>query len=190
MDPILLRGLERIFITVGAVIFAYLGYRLFLKGKDSGPGTLEVKSDLLKVVVSGQGPGLFFMAFGAVVLMFSILSGGAKVSESGSELKNVSSDYNQALSRINDLIANIDPASRQDIAALRGEIEEIKDISEYFRTTELKMVAPLTKYTNDDLGDMIERLSHEVQGLNSTVQELTKRSTQTGTSAGAKMPSG
>lgn len=191
MDPILLRGMERILITLGAVLFAYLGYRLFLKGKESGPGSLKVESDLLKIVVSGQGPGLFFMAFGAIVLMFSILSGGAKVSESTSLLKSANADYEKALSKINARIAELDTSSRQELLSLQAEVQETKAQSEAlyenFRRTELRMEkAP--KYSNDKLGKMIEELDYEINILNLKLQELAKKPTQTGISSTAPMP--
>lgn len=194
MDPILLRGIERILITVGAVIFAYLGYRLFLKGKDSAPSSLEVESDLLKVVVSGQGPGLFFMAFGAIVLMFSILSGGGKVSESGSGLKDsITPDYEKSLLKINEKIASLNPATRKELGDLMEELQKYKEqneaIYEYVRSTELK-IETIPKYSNDELGQMIEKLTNEIDHLNSTMQELTRNSTQTGISAGASTPAG
>jgi hypothetical protein len=80
IDPVLFRGTERIIVVLGAVFFAYLGYRLFLFGVDKGRGKLEVESEVFKVIFSGSGPGLFFMAFGSVVLIFSLFFGGAKTS--------------------------------------------------------------------------------------------------------------
>jgi len=78
MDPIVWRGIERLVISVGSIIIAYLGYRLYLHGVKSGKNTVEVESPLLKFALSGTGPGLFFMAFGACVLSISLYTGGAK----------------------------------------------------------------------------------------------------------------
>ena len=81
MDPILFRGIERLTIVAGAVFIAFLGFRLFIHGKERGRGELKVESDILKLVVSGQGPGLFFMVFGALILIFAVANGGASNKE-------------------------------------------------------------------------------------------------------------
>lgn len=68
------RGIERLLIVLGGFLFAYLGYRLFLFGVDKGTGKLTSKSAFFKVTFSGSGPGLFFMAFGALILINSMFS--------------------------------------------------------------------------------------------------------------------
>jgi hypothetical protein len=74
-DPVAMRGLERLVIAFGAITFAILGYRLFIFGVTKGHGKLVADSKLFKVVFSGTGPGLFFMAFGAVVLVSALFTG-------------------------------------------------------------------------------------------------------------------
>jgi hypothetical protein len=68
------RGAERWMIVLGGVFFGYLGYKLFLYGVDQGHGKLNAENQFLKITFSGSGPGLFFMAFGALVLMISVYS--------------------------------------------------------------------------------------------------------------------
>ena len=68
------RGIERLMIVVGGLIFGYLGYRLFLYGIDQGNGKLETESKFFKLTFSGSGPGLFFMAFGALILINGVYS--------------------------------------------------------------------------------------------------------------------
>ena len=77
-DPIVLRGIERIFVVVGGIIFGYFGYRLFIFGVDKGDAKISAKSYFYKIVFSGTGPGLFFMAFGAIILVTALFTGGAK----------------------------------------------------------------------------------------------------------------
>jgi hypothetical protein len=77
VDPGVLRTIERLFVCGGGIFIAFLGYRLFVKGIDSGPGKLQVNSSIAKFVLSGKGPGLFFMAFGSIILIVSLLYGGA-----------------------------------------------------------------------------------------------------------------
>ena len=88
MDAVTFRGLERLIIVIGAIVFAYLGYRLFLAGIDKGPGKLEAQTRFYKFVFSGVGPGLFFMAFGAVVLVTALFTGGATSLQSDSNSIN------------------------------------------------------------------------------------------------------
>lgn len=70
------RGIERWMIILGGLIFAYLGYKLFLYGVDKGHGKLETENQFFKLTFSGSGPGLFFMAFGALILVSGVYSTG------------------------------------------------------------------------------------------------------------------
>lgn len=70
------RGIERWMVVLGGLIFGYLGYKLFLYGVDEGHGKLNAENQFFKVTFSGSGPGLFFMAFGALILMSSVYSTG------------------------------------------------------------------------------------------------------------------
>ena len=75
MDPILLRGLERIIIIAGAIIFAYLGYRLYRVGVEKAIEHLTEESKFSMLFLSGTGPGLFFMVFGGIVLTIALFTG-------------------------------------------------------------------------------------------------------------------
>jgi hypothetical protein len=94
VDVFFFRGIERWIVVLGGIFFAYLGYKLFLYGVDQGNGKLETESQFFKLTFSGSGPGLFFMAFGAIVLVSSIYSTAERTREttnpgdaSGSDLK-------------------------------------------------------------------------------------------------------
>lgn len=69
MDWIFYRGIERWLIVIGGLVFAYFGYKLYLYGVDKGMGKLQAENQFFKIALSGSGPGLFFMAFGAMILM-------------------------------------------------------------------------------------------------------------------------
>jgi len=71
------RGIERWMVVLGGIIFGYLGYKLFLYGVDQGHGKLNAENQFFKITFSGSGPGLFFMAFGALILMASMYSTGS-----------------------------------------------------------------------------------------------------------------
>jgi hypothetical protein len=70
------RALERIVIVGGAVFAIYLGYRLYLHGISKGGIRWEASGTLIpKLLLTGTGPGLAFMAFGALVLMLALMKG-------------------------------------------------------------------------------------------------------------------
>jgi len=110
MDPIFFRGIERLLIVLGAVFFGYLGYRLFLKGISSGEGNLNVQSSFGKIVLSGTGPGLFFMAFGAIVLVAMVVKGEVSVTESTTKTLRTEPIQSTTTSPV----ANPSPASPPD----------------------------------------------------------------------------
>ena len=64
----ILRYLERILAILGGIFAIYLGYQLFLRGMDQG----DVQFSFGKFIVSGQGPGIAFMAGGLTVLIYAI----------------------------------------------------------------------------------------------------------------------
>lgn len=75
MDWILMRSIERIAIVIGAIFIAYLGYRLYALGVEKGHSNLTAESRFYKFIFSGSGPGLFFMAFGSIVLVTALFTG-------------------------------------------------------------------------------------------------------------------
>ena len=78
MDAIMWRGAERLLIVVASMMIEYLGYALFRDGKESY-NTVDFESKVGKIVISGTGPGLVFMIFGATVLVSALIYGGATV---------------------------------------------------------------------------------------------------------------
>lgn len=63
--------------TLGALIGAFciwLGYKLFTKGMEKGKGQLDFKSKAFSLLFSGVGPGLFFMAFGALIVLVAVVA--------------------------------------------------------------------------------------------------------------------
>lgn len=83
MEVFFYRGVERLIICLGGIFFGYLGYKLFLAGLTAGDSKLNVESKTMKIILSGTGPGLFFMAFGAIILLTAILKGGVTMGPDG-----------------------------------------------------------------------------------------------------------
>ena len=73
--PIVLRAAERCVIYGGAVLLICLGYMLYKQGISKGRGELQAKSKMGEILLSGTGPGLFFMAFGAIILLVGLWTG-------------------------------------------------------------------------------------------------------------------
>ena len=71
-DPFVWRGIERLLIVLGAVFFGYLDYRLYILGFTKGDVKVDVKSPVVRFVISGTGPGLLFMVFGGSVLITAL----------------------------------------------------------------------------------------------------------------------
>lgn len=127
MEAILLRGIERLLIALGAISFSWLGYRLFMFGHDKGRGHIETDSKLVRIVFSGTGPGLFFMAFGAIIMIFALLTGGAtNVSQQIGELKT---EIIELRSPINNVLQEMKPIS-----------DRVKSLEELLLATDQKML--------------------------------------------------
>jgi hypothetical protein len=62
---------------LSATVFAVLGYMLYRIGLLRASGSVKLQSKFLSFVLSGTGPGIVFMAFGATVLVAGLISGGA-----------------------------------------------------------------------------------------------------------------
>ncbi|MYM64000.1 hypothetical protein [Pseudomaricurvus sp. HS19] len=73
-DPVVLRMIERIIGVLIAGMAIFLGYRLFfhLPFQNDGKGKIELPG--VKVVLSRVGPGVFFAAFGSIILYYSLTS--------------------------------------------------------------------------------------------------------------------
>jgi hypothetical protein len=74
-NPVMWRALEWSLMVAGGIVLAIIGYRLFLFGLF---GTTKDGRGLsaLKRVMLGGGPGLFFLGFGAMVLITAVGKGG------------------------------------------------------------------------------------------------------------------
>ena len=72
---VVLRMLERLLVVSFGGMSIYLGYKLFfhLPYKADHEGKLELLG--MKVVLSRVAPGIFFLAFGAVVLLYNLNKG-------------------------------------------------------------------------------------------------------------------
>lgn len=77
IDAIGWRGIERLTIDVGGIVFGFLGYRLYKFGVQEGPSKLNLDSAFFKIALAGAGPGIVFMGVGGCVLMIALFQGGA-----------------------------------------------------------------------------------------------------------------
>lgn len=77
-NPFFLRGSERLAIVLTGGFLSYLGYSLFRFGVLTGQSRLTAETRTYKLIFSGTGPGLFFMAFGSLILLAALFTGGAK----------------------------------------------------------------------------------------------------------------
>jgi hypothetical protein len=81
MEPETFRGIERLVVCFGGIVFGYLGFRLFVFGAEKGQASLKTETKLFRVVFSGTAPGLFFMLVGGAILITALLVGGTNREE-------------------------------------------------------------------------------------------------------------
>ncbi len=70
-DAITWRGVERLVIVGGGIVFGYLGFALYRFGVREGKTKVDFQSEWLRLAVGGSGPGLGFACIGAIVHGFS-----------------------------------------------------------------------------------------------------------------------
>jgi TonB family protein len=90
-DAIFLRGTQLILIILASILFLFIGYKLFSYGVDKGRSKLRHQSEMYKLIFSGSAPGLVFMVFGGLVLVFTIIS--FRTFSDGSTLKTEFSSH-------------------------------------------------------------------------------------------------
>ena len=132
-DPIVLRAIERYLIIIGAIVFAVLGYRLFMNGIKSGSSELRAKGKGFELIFSGKAPGLFFMLCAATVFFMALATGVTHRSSSEERRSNNMDEW-------------IDPSA---------ELERLKSIPDdqldcNFTSSELVIISRLeeTSYRN------------------------------------------
>lgn len=99
VTPIILRMLERLLVVAIGGLTIYLGYRLFidLPLQTNQQGKIELPG--LSVTLSKVGPGIFFCAFGCLVIAYALA-------------KPVSSQFTQQLASTSDgLVADAEPSA-------------------------------------------------------------------------------
>lgn len=75
-------------ILLVGLIFAYMGYRLFLADKTASAGDFEASKGTYAMSLKGGAPGVFFCLFGTILICVSILKGTEYKSEERSPAAN------------------------------------------------------------------------------------------------------
>lgn len=65
----------KITCLVVGLVFAYMGYRLFLEDKTKPAGSLVAGGGSNVIKLTNAAPGIFFSLFGTVLIVFSVLKG-------------------------------------------------------------------------------------------------------------------
>jgi hypothetical protein len=74
MDPIYIRGVERILIVLAGILSVFLGYKLFSHNYSSNGELNTSKDNFFSFSIKNVGPGVFFALFGMVLLGLSVRS--------------------------------------------------------------------------------------------------------------------
>jgi hypothetical protein len=120
-NPVLWRGIERLFIVLVTAVFGWTGHRLFMFGITEGQAKLSAEGHYYKIIFSGTAPGLFLMVVAGLALLTALWKGSIK-----GETKD---DKKDKLSR--DATARVTPASMKG----REAIEHGEKIAQGRRTT-------------------------------------------------------
>jgi len=180
----ILRMLERSLIVAGGIISIYLGYRMFVLGIDNPQGSASAFGVQLK----NFGPGLFFAALGAVILITTMKAAISVESPmttpreqaiGGEETRSANHVFfgMEDTNRINNqwtetsffletrqLLRRLDkgesPDSLKDLRAiLKGKLDSITmNAKEYSRYQELTQKLPLNEHEQSELQNLEKRL--------------------------------
>jgi len=77
-NPVLWRGIERLFIVLVTAVFGWMGHRLFMFGITDGQARLSAEGHYYKIIFSGTAPGLFLMVVAGLALLTALWKGGIK----------------------------------------------------------------------------------------------------------------
>ena len=120
-NPVLWRGIERLFIVLVTAVFGWMGHRLFMFGITEGQARLSAEGHYYKIIFSGTAPGLFLMVVAGFALLTALLKGGIKADTKDKKKDKLSRDYT----------AKVMPSSLQGHEA----IEHGKQIAKTRKTT-------------------------------------------------------
>jgi hypothetical protein len=77
-NPVLWRGIERLFIVLVTAVFGWMGHRLFMFGITEGQAKLSAAGHYYKIILSGTAPGLFLMVVSGLALLTALWKGSIK----------------------------------------------------------------------------------------------------------------
>lgn len=118
-----LHGFERISVIIGGMFLGYLGYKLFIRGVTEGHGKLKAENKIYKIVFSGSGPGLFFMAFGSLVLIAALLTGQV-TKRTTTDIGGVEEIIYKQIDMLTDKIANKEEGTKNKINSMYDSYNE------------------------------------------------------------------
>jgi hypothetical protein len=91
-NPVLWRGVERLFIVLVTAVFGWMGHRLFMFGITEGQAKLSAEGHYYKIIFSGTAPGLFLMVVAGLALLTALFKGGIKADTKDEKKDKLSRD--------------------------------------------------------------------------------------------------
>jgi len=165
LNPIVLRGLERMAIVVGAIVLFYLGYRLFIFGITKGKGQFQAKSAILELVFSGSAPGLLFMLSSAGILLAALLTGGAESTlfETGhkpdleSLLSEIQHQQDEQCANLEGVIKALKKGedAESNLEIIIRVLRKYQDQQEELKKLKLNIRTPEFMFKNDTIGGVM-----------------------------------
>jgi regulator of replication initiation timing len=77
-DPAFWKAIERVLLVIAGIYLGFLGYKLFLLGITTGKTASDARARVSTTIVSGVGPGLFFIVVAGLVVSVVSLTGGTQ----------------------------------------------------------------------------------------------------------------
>ncbi len=77
-DPAFWKAIERVLLVIAGIYLGFLGYKLFLLGITTGKTAPDARSRVSTTIISGVGPGLFFIVVAGLVVSVVSLTGGTQ----------------------------------------------------------------------------------------------------------------
>ena len=86
--------LYKICVLLVGLLFAWMGFRLFLADKVAAAGDFSASNSSYAISLKGGAPGVFFCLFGTILICISVFKGveareGGLVTEQGGSVRQV-----------------------------------------------------------------------------------------------------
>ena len=125
-DPAFWKAIERVLLVIAGIYLGFLGYKLFVLGITTGRTASDARSRVSTTIVSGVGPGLFFIVVAGLVVSIMSLTGDlqsptARIQATPRVMGQASDNKAEVLNQIN-LLKQAESQHQTAIRNLRNQL--------------------------------------------------------------------